>query len=226
MIAAVQNLLRRYKHLYEIRNFAENIAAQIKKEGGFYRRQGQIYAQDMQQFALSVSDLSGAMAEVGVRYGNNFRQLVPIAQRQGKPIYAVDSFQGTKKRSPYDGRSDFAMSVGGVDVFLEKMRTKGFADDQYHVLTGWIPDVFQQFSDDIQFSFVVLDVDNYTPTVESLAFLWPRLQPGGILFCDDFCTYSSMDAGRAIREFLRDTNGIWIERILPNYQIVFRKPAI
>jgi hypothetical protein len=220
------NLFRQYKQAYAIRKFAKHISAQIRKEGGFYRKQGHIYPQDIQLFASSLSDLSGAFVEIGVRYGNTFRHLLPIAQQQSKVIYAVDSFQGTKKNSPYDGRPDFDMSIGGFDVFLKKMREKGFVDSEFSALVGWIPEVFQQFPDNIQFSFAILDVDNYTPTKDSLEFVWPRLQPGGILFCDDFCTYHQIDAGRAIREFLSEMNDYWIERIFPNYQIVFRKTAV
>jgi len=220
---ALRKLIEQYQQAYAIRKFARHVAAQVKKEGGFYRQQGHIYLQDMTLYLSTVSNLSGAIAEIGVRYGDNFRQLLPIARAQRKAIYAVDSFQGTKQNSIYDGRPNFDMSIGGVDVFLKNMRENGFFDNEYDVLPGWIPDVFKEFPADIQFSFVVLDVDNYTPTVDSLKFIWPRLQAGGILFCDDFCTYHQMDAGRAMREFLRDHNDVWIERILPNYQIILRK---
>lgn len=225
-MSALQKMIEQYRQAYTIRKFAKHITKQIKNEGGFYRQQGQIYSQDMAFYLSMVANLSGAIAEIGVRYGKNFRQLIPMAKEQNKAIYAVDSFEGTRQYSVYDSRPDFNMSIGGVDVFLNKMRENGFSADDYRVLIGWIPEVFQQFPDDIQFSFVVLDVDNYTPTVDSLKFIWDRLQPGGVLFCDDFCTYSEMDAGRAIREFLRDHTGVWIERILPNYQIVLRKAII
>lgn len=225
-MSIISSFIQQLKYAYRIRQDLKWIINQLDKEGGFYRKQGSIYPQDIQSFTSSVSDLSGAVAEIGVRHGNTFRQLKPIAREQHKPVYAVDSFQGTKQTSPYDGRPDFAMSIGGVDVFLNRMRAEGFLDGEYNTLVGWIPEVFNQFPESVQFSFIILDVDNYTPTVDSLEFVWTRMQPGGILFCDDFCTYSQMDAGRAIREFLRDKNDYWIERILPNYQIVLRKTAI
>jgi len=216
-------LIQQYKHSLIIREHAKIVLSQINKEGGFFRKPGNIYLQDIQFFASSVSNLAGAFAEIGVRHGNTFRLLLPIAQAQGKAIYALDSFLGTKQNSIYDGRPDFDMSIGGVDVFWNKMSNEGFTKSEYNTLAGWIPEVFEQFPDDISFSFVILDVDNYTPTLDSLNFIWPRLQSGGILFCDDFCTYHQIDAGRAIREFLRDNNDYWLERILPNYQIILRK---
>ena len=211
------------KSAYKLRRDAKQLLAQIEKEGGFYRRQGKIYEQDLQVYLPAVAHLSGAIAEIGVRFGDTFQHLIPFAKQQNKAIYAVDSFQGTKQNSVYDSRPDFNMSIGGVDVFLARMRSRGFLERDYNTLVGWIPEVFEQFPADVQFSFVILDVDNYTPTVDSLNFAWPRLQSGGLLFCDDFCTYHQVDAGRAIREFLRDRTDYWLERVLPNYQIVLRK---
>lgn len=219
----ISKFVYQLRQIYAVRAYAKHMVAQNIKEGGFYRRQGRIYLQDLEQYVSTVSDVPGAFAEIGIRYGNTFRTLIPLAKGQNKPIYAIDSFQGTKQSSSYDGRPDFDMSVGGVDVFLQKMRSEGFLDNEYQTLVGWIPDVFDQFPGDITFSFVILDVDNYTPTVDSLNFVWPRMSSGGILFCDDFCTYHQMDAGRALREFLRDKNDYWLERVLPNYQIVLRK---
>ncbi len=205
--------LKGLQAVWSLRKDAVRIQAAINKEGGFFRKGGTWYQQDIEHYAETVAQVPGAFAEIGVRHGTTFRKLVPIALAQGKTSYAVDSFEGTKQSSAYDARPDYDMSIGGADVFFGLMDKGGFARSDYQALVGWIPEVFEKFPDDIRFSFVILDVDNYTPTVDSLAFVWQRITPGGVLLLDDFVTYHQLDAGRAIRELLRDNNDYWLERV-------------
>jgi hypothetical protein len=195
----------------------------LQWEGGFYRRPGVWYQQDLIHFSNLVKEVPGAFAEIGVRYGKCFRLLVPLAESQSKPIYAIDSFEGTKQLCELDSRPDGSMSIGGAEVFFAEMERAGFMREQFQTTIGWIPEVFQKLPSTIAFSFVVLDVDNYTPTVDSLTYVWPHMSPGGLLLMDDFITPVPNDATYAIKEFLRDRRDYWIERILPNYQIVLRK---
>jgi hypothetical protein len=220
----VRNVAATMLALWQLRHDARSIRRfQRRWEDGFYRAPGVWYQQDLSHFADLVKEVPGAFAEIGVRYGKCFRLLVPLAQAQSKSIYAIDSFEGTKQVCHLDGRPDGDMSIGGAEVFFAEMQHAGFSREKFQTAIGWIPDVFQQLPAAITFSFVILDVDNYTPTIDSLAYVWPRLSPGGLLLMDDFITPVQNDASHAIREFLRDNNDYWIERILPNYQIVLRK---
>jgi O-methyltransferase len=66
---------------------------------------------------------------------------------------------------------------------------------------GWIPTRFHD-AGDRRFAFVHIDVDLEQPTRDSIEFFYPRLNPGGILLCDDYGFAACPGATRAIDEFL------------------------
>ena len=68
---------------------------------------------------------------------------------------------------------------------------------------GWIPEVFHP-ARDRRYCFVHIDVDLYAPTLASLEFFYPRLNPGGVLICDDYGFSTCPGATRAVDEFLED----------------------
>jgi hypothetical protein len=88
----------------------------------------------------------------------------------------------------------------------------------YH--RGWIPKRFESVAEQA-FSFVHLDVDLYQPTLDSLLFFYDRLQPGGILLCDDYGFANCPGARRALDEFFADK----VEKIvsLPTGQAFIQK---
>jgi hypothetical protein len=49
-----------------------------------------------------------------------------------------------------------------------------------------------------------VDVDLYEPTRDSIRFFYDRLNPGGILVCDDYLFMTCPGATEAIDEFLAD----------------------
>lgn len=217
-----KNRFAQLRAAWRLRHNALAIERQIKREGGF-RAPGAWRPDDVKYYARTVYDVPGAFCEIGVRYGENFRTLVPLASVQEKLCYAVDSFEGAKKEGEFDSRPDHDMSIGGVQVFHDRMAKEEIDQSEYQTLVGWIPEVFNQFPRDVRFSLAVIDVDNYEATVKSLKYVWPRMNQGGVLLLDDFNTYHEMDAGRAYREFLRDENDYWLARSLKSDQLILRK---
>ena len=93
---------------------------------------------------------------------------------------------------------------------------------QYGLWAGFIPECFVKVPVDLRFSFVLLDVDNYEPTRDSLAWIWPRMNCNGILALDDFYPRHDGEASLAIKEFLRQADDYHIvDRV--NAQLVLRK---
>ena len=66
-----------------------------------------------------------------------------------------------------------------------------------------IPDRFPDVADR-EFRFVHIDVDLYEPTLDSLAFFYPRLVTGGILLCDDYGFTTCPGARRAFDEMVHE----------------------
>jgi hypothetical protein len=53
------------------------------------------------------------------------------------------------------------------------------------VYKGWIPERFAVVAGR-SFCFAHIDVDLYRPTLDSMAFFYPRMAPGGIILLDDY----------------------------------------
>ena len=53
------------------------------------------------------------------------------------------------------------------------------------VIEGYFPETTVGLEDE-RFAFVSLDTDLYKPIYEGLKFFYPRLNPGGIIFCSRF----------------------------------------
>jgi hypothetical protein len=184
------------------------------------------------KYTSLAADLDGDFAEVGVAKGATFHRLARIASEQGKAAHAIDSFVGMAPPGEHDRKGkepgahlEGKFSVGGAEGFAELMTQRGLPRESYQLWEGFIPQVFASIPADTRFSMVILDVDHYQPTRESLQWLWPRLVSGGYLLLDD-CSFSTMDreSTRAIKEFLSSANGFWITDYYNN-QLVLRKLA-
>jgi hypothetical protein len=152
-----------------------------------------------------VVHLPGGFAEVGVLTGDTFKRLSLIAHAVGKKAHAFDSFQGMAKATEKDmGQyEEGTLSVGGVDNFKQIMQTAGISETAYELHPGWIPDCFLNFQE--LFSFALVDVDQYQPTVQALGWIGPKILDGGILLLDDY--FSDLDglASLAIKEWMQTT---------------------
>jgi len=92
----------------------------------------------------------------------------------------------------------------------------------YQLHPGYIPDCFSDVPDSLRLSFALLDVDHYEPTVQALDWIWPRLNPSGVLALDDFLPSHQILATRAIKEFLRRQDDFDIIGFF-NQQLILRK---
>jgi hypothetical protein len=73
----------------------------------------------------------------------------------------------------------------------------------YEFHKGWIPDRFVDVAEK-HFAFVHIDVDLYQPTLDSLKFFYSRMNPGGIILCDDYGFTTCPGATKAVNELLAD----------------------
>lgn len=133
----------------------------------------------------AVRDVPGDFAEIGVWQGQTFRRLVVAARDQGKVAHGFDSFVGMAEPGRFDGPRYHAgrFGVGGVDVFRCKYM-KHVDDQSFHLWAGFVPACFDGC--DARFSLVYVDLDHHDPTEAAITWAWPRIEPGGILACDDY----------------------------------------
>lgn len=188
------------------------------------RRPGSWHPVDLEWMAHSVRSVPGDFAEIGVFRGAAFRKLAAFAHEQGKLAHAFDSFRGMDSPSAEDGqqypRGKF--DIGGPDAFMDLMDEANVPRDYYRLWPGFIPTCFEAFPAQSSFSLVVIDVDHYRPTVDSLQWVVSRVNRDGILALDDFLPATDLLATKAIKEFL--ARNAKFERIGEfNQQLILRK---
>jgi len=166
----------------------------------------------------------GEFAEIGVWRGEASQKLIRLSLAQNKRTHLFDSFCGMGEPGSFDSGSHpkGEFDVGGLAGFRSIMESHGFSNDEYFAWEGFIPNCFEQVSNDVRFSFVILDVDNYVPTRDSLKWVWPRINRGGILALDDFYPFGDVDSTKAIKEFLRERNDYYFLDFF-NFQLFLRK---
>ena len=188
------------------------------------RHTGNWHHDDIDWLALKVRDVPGDFAEIGVFRGAAFRKVTMLALQQGKIAHAFDSFIGMDEPSPADGTSypKGKFDIGGPDEFVRLMTKVGIARELYQIWPGYVPACFASVPESLRFSFVILDVDHYQPTVDALRWLPARISDAGILAIDDYLPHTNSMASKAIKEFLATDHGF--EKIATfNQQLILRK---
>ncbi|MEO0034391.1 MAG: hypothetical protein RLZZ501_414, partial [Pseudomonadota bacterium] len=71
------------------------------------------------------------------------------------------------------------------------------------IYPGWIPERFGEVADR-RFCLVHIDVDLQQPTLDALAFFYPRLVPGGLIVFDDYGCSTCVGATAVVDAFLAD----------------------
>lgn len=154
------------------------------------------------QLMRLVDTIPGDTAECGVYRGASSYLICTMNAMHGgqRMHYIFDSFEGLSSPTTLDGQH---WSGGDLACDQEQVRANLSGFSNVTLLKGWIPDRFIDV-DDHKFAFVHIDVDLTQPTLDSIAFFYPRLSPGGVLICDDYGFTSCPGATRAIDSYLED----------------------
>ena len=75
--------------------------------------------------------------------------------------------------------------AGSFAAGLDRVKSALNAFPQIEYFPGWIPHAFPA-EPDARYRFVHVDVDVYQPTRDSIEYFYPRLNPGGMIVCDDY----------------------------------------
>lgn len=149
--------------------------------------------------------VSGDVAECGTYNGGGAYLLLRWCKEEKKKLYIFDSFEGL---SEPDAKHDDAEywhrgSLNANEDTVKRTLAELDAEDVYKLYKGWIPERFKEV-EERRFSFVHIDVDLYQPTRDSIRFFYPRVNPGGIIVCDDYGSGLCPGATEAIDLYLRD----------------------
>jgi len=168
--------------------------------------------------------IPGDIIEMGSRAGKSSRFLLAgVGIESDKMLHAFDSFEGLSAPGPQDRDASGASvwKAGDLAVsesqFLVNMQ---MYEHMVRAYKGWIPDRFDELKDKT-FCVAHIDLDHYQPTLDSLAFAYDRMSPGGIIICDDYGSRSCLGARKAMDEFFADLPESLLE--LPTSQAIVVK---
>lgn len=157
----------------------------------------------VQQLMRLIDAVPGDTAECGAFEGAGSYLIcrANAASPQFKRVHHVfDSFEGLSAPATIDGaywaKGDMAR---GEDVVRRNLAEF----DAYELHKGWIPERFVDVKEK-RFAFVHIDVDLYQPTLDSLSFFYERMNPGGIILCDDYGFTTCLGATKAVNDQLSD----------------------
>ncbi len=150
--------------------------------------------------SVLAAPVPGDLAEFGVWHGTTFMPMAELASQHGRIIHAVDSFEGMDQETERDAGQyrKGQLSVGGSAIFRQLTKPYG---DTVRIHEGFVPSILSELND-CRFAFVHLDLDQYAPTRSSLAFLWPRMNLGGVLMCHDWKNGRDFLAAGAMKEWM------------------------
>jgi O-methyltransferase len=143
---------------------------------------------------LRDTKVPGSIAEVGVWRGDT--SLILRAGAPERKLFLFDSFEGFSE----DRETDTRFRDTSVEFVMNKLGNSPMVTP----VKGFVPGTFGPYAGEI-FALVVLDLDKYEATRDSLAFFHPRLAPGGyILFHDYNSPESNWGVKRAVDEYMQD----------------------
>lgn len=176
--------------------------------------------------AKSLAHVDGDLAECGVNIGRSAHFMLAANGGNDKHLHAFDSFEGLSDPILDDRPADrlakpWATRDLAIDEGAARANLEAFAG-RFTLFKGWIPDRFAEVADR-RFSLVHVDVDLYEPTRASVEFFWPRINPGGLLVCDDYGSRRCPGAKKAMDEFAQ-SQGLRVAE-LSSMQAILFKPA-
>jgi hypothetical protein len=144
--------------------------------------------------------IEGDTVECGSHRGAGSWLICQSTRGLAKQHHIFDSFEGLSDPGTGDGAH---WSTGDLAVSLDEVKQHLSAFPSVSYYKGWIPDRFKEV-EERRFSFVHIDVDLEQPTHDSLAFFYPRTNPGGVIVCDDYGSSVCPGATRTVDAYLAD----------------------
>lgn len=119
------------------------------------------------------------ICEVGVRFGDNFKNMLT---NNVSEAYGIDIWQNTG----LDGQNDALCTQEELDSQYNLVIEKFKSDNRVKIIRDYSVNCAKLFSDEY-FDFIYLDADHtYQSVLEDLNSWWPKIKKGGILSGHDY----------------------------------------
>lgn len=158
----------------------------------------------LREFVRFTASVPGDMAECGCYQGASAYFMAK--EDPAIPLHLFDSFCGLSEPSARDVPQDsqhLTWQKGDLKAGKQDLLAAVGHLQNVRIYEGWIPERFDEVGH-LTFKLVHIDVDLYQPTKESLAFFYPRLNPGGVIVLDDYGSTKCSGAYHACNEYIAD----------------------
>lgn len=150
----------------------------------------------LREFLKLTKNLSGDTVECwGFKGATSYLILENIGTEKHHHIF--DSWEWLSKPSSEDGNYWWESNLTASEQTIRE-NLKRFSNVSFY--KGWIPEKFSEIKD-CTISFIHIDVDLYAPTKDSLELLYPQVQSGWVIICDDYGFITCPWARKAMNEF-------------------------
>ncbi len=156
----------------------------------------------LKQLLLSTGQI-GEVWELGVFKGGTALLLHRIMSRASGERAALRLFDTFAGMPPSDPLRDLHREGDFSDTSLSEVKSLIGCDGFVDFRAGLVPETFSGLHDS-QLRFAHIDLDIYAPIAAAIAFIFPRLLPGGIMLFDDYGFNTCPGARAAIEEAFAD----------------------
>ena len=148
--------------------------------------------------------ISANVAELGVWKGETARYI--NAYFPQSEFYLLDTFEGfceedIKKEQSLNTKAKASNSNDFSDTSIEFVKQHLPNLQKCHFIKGYFPDSINQMPQDLNFSFVNIDVDLYQPILAGLEYFYPRMLKGGVILIHDYFHPYYTGTKQAVDEF-------------------------
>jgi len=150
--------------------------------------------------------IAGDIFECGVYRGGTAALLAALLaeEKSEKRLFLFDTFAGMPATDP---ERDWHREGNFSDTSLEAVQSFVRGGARCILRKGLIPETFAGLSD-VAISFCHIDLDIYKSTMDSVAFIWPRLSLGGAIVFDDYGFVTCPGAKQAVDDFFRTEKAV------------------
>ena len=161
------------------------------------------------------ADVPGDIVECGVADGRSLAMLASLLRAMGgtnhRHVWGFDAWAGLPSPSHADMAHEKSVATRGMFDYAstcrvrEELAAHGWSDEAVNESITLVPGYFEDAlpSFDKKISLLHIDVDLYESYRSCLTYLWPSVQPGGIVALDEYEEIEQWPgARRAVDEFL------------------------
>jgi hypothetical protein len=147
---------------------------------------------------IKTEKIFGDIAEVGVYQGGSAKL---ICETKNKKLHLFDTFGGIPETGSNDGKiqkGSFSANLNSVKMYLDRY-------DDLYFYQGIFPKSTENYAEKLKtFSFVHLDVDTYSSTLDSLHYFYNKMSIGAIILTHDYRCIHCPGVRKAFDEFFYD----------------------